>query len=236
MRLAIIADTHMAAGGRRRLPDRCEELIAGSDLRRARGRRDDASRRWPRSRRSGLRYERWRATWTAGTCERGYPRRTRSTWRARSWPWCTMPAGGGPAGADAAPLPRADAVVFGHSHIPLHEREGDFQIFNPGSPTERRRAPSHSMGIARAEDGPHRVRARDAVNAGPGPSAGGARGGGCRAAGSPAPRAAVRAARSGPTNTYCAPTSTNRSTRSCASRRSICAGLTGARSRRSRRG
>jgi putative phosphoesterase len=48
----------------------------------------------------------------------------------------------------------ADAVVFGHSHLPLHERAPDgFQIFNPGSPTERRRAPSHTMGMARAEAG-----------------------------------------------------------------------------------
>jgi putative phosphoesterase len=47
----------------------------------------------------------------------------------------------------------ADAVVFGHSHIPLHEQAGDFQIFNPGSPTERRRAPRHTMGVARAEGG-----------------------------------------------------------------------------------
>jgi uncharacterized protein len=46
-----------------------------------------------------------------------------------------------------------DAVVFGHSHMPLHEREGDFQIFNPGSPTERRRSPNHTMGIARIEGG-----------------------------------------------------------------------------------
>jgi uncharacterized protein len=46
-------------------------------------------------------------------------------------------------------FPRADAVVFGHSHIPLHERAADgFQIFNPGSPTERRMAPHHTMGIA----------------------------------------------------------------------------------------
>jgi len=46
-------------------------------------------------------------------------------------------------------FPDADAVVFGHSHIPLHERApGGFQIFNPGSPTERRRAPRHTMGIA----------------------------------------------------------------------------------------
>jgi uncharacterized protein len=48
----------------------------------------------------------------------------------------------------------ADAVVFGHSHLPLHEQAEDgFQIFNPGSPTERRRAPMHTMGLAHAEDG-----------------------------------------------------------------------------------
>jgi uncharacterized protein len=48
---------------------------------------------------------------------------------------------------------RADALVFGHSHLPLHERSDGFQIFNPGSPTERRRAPAHTMGLARVEDG-----------------------------------------------------------------------------------
>jgi uncharacterized protein len=49
---------------------------------------------------------------------------------------------------------RAEAVVFGHSHLPLHEVGADgFQIFNPGSPTERRRAPAHTMGLARVENG-----------------------------------------------------------------------------------
>lgn len=44
----------------------------------------------------------------------------------------------------------ADAVVFGHSHVPLHERDPatGFQIFNPGSPTDRRRQPTHTMGEA----------------------------------------------------------------------------------------
>ena len=46
---------------------------------------------------------------------------------------------------------RADAVVFGHSHLPLHESTPGFQIFNPGSPTERRRAPAHTMGLARVD-------------------------------------------------------------------------------------
>jgi uncharacterized protein len=51
-------------------------------------------------------------------------------------------------------FPQADAVVFGHSHIPLLEHTTDgFQIFNPGSPTERRRSPKHTMGIARIRDG-----------------------------------------------------------------------------------
>ena len=50
-------------------------------------------------------------------------------------------------------FPDAGAVVFGHSHIPLHETEGELQIFNPGSPTERRRAPRHTMGLATVEAG-----------------------------------------------------------------------------------
>ena len=44
-------------------------------------------------------------------------------------------------------------MLFGHSHLPLHEREGGFQIFNPGSPTERRRAPGHTMGVGEVEGG-----------------------------------------------------------------------------------
>src|SRR5688500_16721 len=50
-------------------------------------------------------------------------------------------------------FPEADAVVFGHSHVPLHEERDGFGIFNPGSPTERRRAPHHTMGIATVQDG-----------------------------------------------------------------------------------
>ncbi len=49
-------------------------------------------------------------------------------------------------------FPDAEAVIFGHSHIPLHETAVDgFQIFNPGSPTDRRRSPRHTMGMAYAD-------------------------------------------------------------------------------------
>lgn len=50
-------------------------------------------------------------------------------------------------------FPDCEAVVFGHSHIPLHEELDGFQIFNPGSPTDRRRQPRHSMGLAQVADG-----------------------------------------------------------------------------------
>jgi putative phosphoesterase len=51
-------------------------------------------------------------------------------------------------------FPGCAAVVFGHSHIPLHERAPDgFQIFNPGSPTDRRRQPVHTMGAGEAAGG-----------------------------------------------------------------------------------
>jgi putative phosphoesterase len=56
-------------------------------------------------------------------------------------------------------FPRARAVVFGHSHIPLHQAAPDgFQIFNPGSPTDRRRSPRHTMGLATLEPGGLRFR------------------------------------------------------------------------------
>ena len=48
-------------------------------------------------------------------------------------------------------FPDTQAVIFGHSHIPLHEEHDGFQIFNPGSPTERRRQPRHTMGLAHIE-------------------------------------------------------------------------------------
>ena len=52
-----------------------------------------------------------------------------------------------------ARFPDAHAVVFGHSHIPLHEEQDGFAIFNPGSPTDRRRQPRHTMGLATIDCG-----------------------------------------------------------------------------------
>jgi uncharacterized protein len=37
------------------------------------------------------------------------------------------------------------AVVYGHTHVPQVERFQHLWVLNPGSPTERRTAPVHSM-------------------------------------------------------------------------------------------
>ena len=51
-------------------------------------------------------------------------------------------------------FPGARLVVFGHSHIPLDEAADDgFRIFNPGSPTDRRRMPEATIGLLDIADG-----------------------------------------------------------------------------------
>jgi hypothetical protein len=44
-------------------------------------------------------------------------------------------------------FPAADLVIFGHSHIPLDHAENGQRIFNPGSPTDRRRQPQGTLGV-----------------------------------------------------------------------------------------
>lgn len=51
-------------------------------------------------------------------------------------------------------FPAADVVVFGHSHIPWNDEGLEGQVlFNPGSPTDKRMQPQHTMGLLTV-DGP----------------------------------------------------------------------------------
>jgi putative phosphoesterase len=52
-----------------------------------------------------------------------------------------------------ARFPDADLVVFGHSHIPLDDAGENLRIFNPGSPTDRRRQPHGTLGVLQVADG-----------------------------------------------------------------------------------
>lgn len=42
---------------------------------------------------------------------------------------------------------KLDALVYGHSHIPVRKTAGGMLVFNPGSPTDKRKQPLYSFGI-----------------------------------------------------------------------------------------
>ena len=62
-------------------------------------------------------------------------------------------------------FPDAHVVVFGHSHVPVNEQGvGNQLLFNPGSPTQRRAQPVHTLGEFRIAGGAlveHRIIALD---------------------------------------------------------------------------
>jgi putative phosphoesterase len=152
VQIAVISDTHLPRGGRR-LPEQCVERLRAADLILHAG--------------DLIRLSALRELEAYGRVIAVHGNVDDADVRAALPASATVDAGGARIGLvhDAGPakgrlarlrrrFPDADAVVFGHSHLPLHERAPDgFQIFNPGSPTERRRAPRHTMGIAHAERG-----------------------------------------------------------------------------------
>ena len=152
MLIAILADTHMPRG-RRRLPDLCLELCGRADLIVHAG---DIS--------SPAALEQIAAL---GPPLRAVHGNVDAPELVAELPErLLIEAGGARIGLvhDAGPrrgrlermrrrFPDARAVIFGHSHLPLIESDGELTIFNPGSPTERRRAPTHTMGLARVKGG-----------------------------------------------------------------------------------
>jgi putative phosphoesterase len=68
-----------------------------------------------------------------------------------------MVHGPGPAAGRAerlvAAFPECDAVVYAHTHVPEVSRVSEMWVLNPGSPTERRGAPAHSMMMLQVESG-----------------------------------------------------------------------------------
>jgi uncharacterized protein len=150
--IAVTGDTHLPRGSRR-LPAECVERIASADMVIHTG---DFSR--PEA------YEEIAAIGPPLVAVHGNV--DDAGLRERLPPQEEIEAGGARIGLihDAGPprgrlarlrrlFPDADAVIFGHSHLPLHESERGFQIFNPGSPTERRRALTRTMGIAEVDAG-----------------------------------------------------------------------------------
>jgi hypothetical protein len=46
-----------------------------------------------------------------------------------------------------------DLIVFGHSHTPFLEWRNGILLFNPGSPTDKRREPQYSFGLLDLQQG-----------------------------------------------------------------------------------
>jgi putative phosphoesterase len=150
--IAIIADTHMPRGARR-LPEQCVVRLKAADLILHAG--------------DLMRLPVLRELERYGPLVAVHGNADDAEVRAALPAGASVDAGGATIGLihDAGParrrierlrrrFPEADAVVFGHSHSPMHNRAPEgFQIFNPGSPTERRRAPHHTMGIATVQGG-----------------------------------------------------------------------------------
>jgi len=148
--IAVLADTHMPRGSRR-LPGRCVELIGEADAVIHAGDFFGVS---------ALEQLETLCPVVHAVCGNvDEPALRRSLPAALEveldWRIVGIVHDAGPARGRLARLrrrfPRAAAAVFGHSHLPLHEQESGFQIFNPGSPTERRRAPRPSMGLLTCE-------------------------------------------------------------------------------------
>lgn len=150
--IAVIADTHMPKGGRR-LPDRCLELIGEVEAVIHAG---DFSAATVLDELESL-CPTVHAVY-GNVDEPALRRVLPAELELRLWERSVAVVhDAGPASGRLARLrrrfPNADAVVFGHSHLPLHEEKDGFQIFNPGSPTERRRAPRPSLGLLSCDTG-----------------------------------------------------------------------------------
>jgi putative phosphoesterase len=151
-RVAVIADTHLPRGARR-LPDRCVERLRVADLilhagdfvsvafldelaglgppvRGVYGNMDEAALRetLPKERVVEVGGARIAMLHIPG------PRARREARLAARFPDC-------------------QAVVYGHTHVPQVERFQHLWVLNPGSPTERRTAPVHSMLVLEVEAG-----------------------------------------------------------------------------------
>ena len=152
MLVAVIADTHMPRGGRR-LPTACVERLRAADLILHAG--DVVAEEV---------FDELRALGPPVHAVHG--NMDDVALHARLPETLVADVGGLQIGMTHDPGPRAGreerlagrfpgcaAVVFGHTHEPQAERVGETWILNPGSPTERRRAPSHTMLVLEIAEG-----------------------------------------------------------------------------------
>jgi len=147
MRLAIISDTHMPRG-KRTIPEACLQRCREADAILHAGDLADVSV-LEALRGLGPPLHAISGNVDGASLRAVLPERLERTFAGIRVGMTHIPgSGSGRLDRLRTAFPRCDAVIFGHTHMPEHEERDGFQIFNPGSPTERRRAPAHTMGMA----------------------------------------------------------------------------------------
>lgn len=152
MRALVLADTHLRPGSSRRLPpgayaelEEADVVLHAGDVLTAELLEELADHAPVHA--------------VLGNNDHTLAGRLPETWRGRlGGVQVGMVHDSGPARGRAGRLhrrfPDCAVVVFGHSHLPQDEAGIDGQrLFNPGSPTERRRAPTRTVGRLVLADG-----------------------------------------------------------------------------------
>lgn len=156
MRVAVVSDTHLPRGGRR-LPGECVERLRASDLIVHAG--DLVSFAFLEELRAlGPPVEAVSGNVDEPALKELLPRER--VVEAGGALIAVLHDAGPRIGREArlaARFPDCAAVVYGHTHMPQLERFQHLWVLNPGSPTERRRAPTRTM-IELVVDGRARVR------------------------------------------------------------------------------
>ena len=152
MRVVVVADTHMRRAWDRSLPGPAWDVLAGADVILHAG---DVVEGWVLDELAALAP----VHAVLGNNDRELVGRLPETLEVElDGVRVGMIHDSGPAAGRARRLherfPDRDVVVFGHSHIPWNERGvGGQLLFNPGSPTERRRQPHRTLGVLELADG-----------------------------------------------------------------------------------
>jgi hypothetical protein len=148
--VAVIADTHMPRGTRR-LPDACVERLRGADLVLHAG--DVVTLRVLEQLRAlGPPLAAVAGNMDEPALQAQLPKERVVEVDGARIAMVHVP--GPRAGREArlaARFPDCHAVVYGHTHMPHVERFRHLWILNPGSPTERRSSPGHSMIVLRVD-------------------------------------------------------------------------------------
>ena len=147
-RVAVISDTHLPRGTRA-LPDECVKLLRGADVVLHAG--DFVTAGFLEELRAlGRPVEAVHGTMDERALQAVLPKH--HVVEVGSVRIGMVHDAGPRAGREARLAARfedCDAVVYGHTHVPQVEQFQHLWVLNPGSPTERRRAPVHTMLVLR---------------------------------------------------------------------------------------